>query len=305
MTPMPDGGSFGTFAADDGASLRYALWPRQAARGTVILQGGFTEFIEKHFEATQTLLDRGFAVAAMDWRSQGLSQRMADNPHKVHADSFDRYVADFAQFMDQIVAAQMPPPYLMVAHSMGGHLTVRYLHDYPDRMTAAVLCAPMIDIRFHPLPKPLARLVVGTGCRLGLAKAYAPGATDYGERRRRFEGNNLTSDPARFRDAHDHIDANPGLAVGGPTFGWLHAALQSIDLMDRDDFLAGVTTPICLVQAGEDTVVLNDAQDRFAARVPGCELHRVDGAKHEILRERDELMAQFWVHFDAFIGRTL
>ncbi|MFN3230555.1 MAG: alpha/beta fold hydrolase [Alphaproteobacteria bacterium] len=300
--PMPEGGTFETFTADDGAILRYALWPKDGARATVILQGGFTEFIEKHFEAAQALLDRGFAVAAMDWRSQGLSHRMADNPHKVHAENFERYLSDFHQFIETIVTQRLPGPCLAMAHSMGGHLTVRYLHDHPDQIAAAVLCAPMIDIHMLGPVKGVVRRLTGAAKWLGLAKKYAPGAGDYGEKRRRFEGNELTSDPARFKDAHDHIDANPALAVGGPTIGWLHAALDSINVLDRDDYLAGLNTPICLIQAGQDTVVLNEAQDRFAARVPSCELHRVDGAKHEILRERDEFLAQFWQHADPFLA---
>ncbi len=292
--PMPEGGTFETFIADDSAALRYALWPKENARGTIILQGGFTEFIEKHFEATQSLLDRGFAVAAMDWRSQGLSHRMADNPHKVHAEDFERYLSDFHQFIETVVKARLSGPYMIMAHSMGGHLTARYLHDHPDQITGTVLCAPMIDIGFHPVVKALVRVIASVGNLLGFSKSYAPGAGDYGEKRRKFEGNNLTSDPARFKDAHDHIDANPGLAVGGPTIGWLRAALNSVDVLDQDNYLAGITTPICLIQAGRDTIVLNKAQDRFSEKVASCELHHVDEAKHEIMRERDELLAQYW-----------
>ena len=62
---------------------------------------------------------------------------------------------------------------------------------------------------------------------------------------------------------------------------------------------------VCIVQAGDDKVVSNAAQDRFAERVPSCELHRIDGARHELLKERDELRDKFWGFFDGFVARIL
>jgi lysophospholipase len=302
---MPPGGAFATFRADDGAELRYALWPRAGARGTVILQGGFTEFIEKHFESTGDLLDRGFAVAAMDWRSQGLSQRSLANPQKIHAVSFDRYVADLRQFAESVVSPALPGPAIILAHSMGGHITLRYLHERPSAIRAAVLSAPMIDIRLPGSLRGLIEAVVRAGVRLGLSARYAPGNRDYGPWKQVFEGNALTSDPARFAETHAWIAGNPRLASGGGTFGWVKAALDSVRLMDDPAYLRGFDTPICLVQAGSDTVVSNAAQDRFAARVPCCELHRIDGARHELLKERDALRGQFWSIFDGFTARHI
>lgn len=302
---MPSGGAFATFAADDGAELRYALWPRDNARGTVILQGGFTEFIEKHFESTQDLLERGFAVAAMDWRSQGLSQRTLANSQKIHATSFRRYADDLAEFQDRIVGPNLPGPYVILAHSMGGHITLRYLHNRPPAIRAAVLSAPMVDIALPERLRWLIGAIVNAGVSLGFDEAYAPGAKDYGPWKQQFKGNKLTSDPVRFQDVHALIAANPALASGGGTYGWLKAALRSATLFNDRAYLDGFRTPICLVQAGDDGIVSNAAQDRFAERVASCELHRIDGARHELLKERDELRDQFWAIFDEFVARIL
>src|SRR5689334_11979155 len=59
------------------ALLRYALWSaRGTSRGTILLLTGRGEFLEKYAtEVVGELLDRGFAVAAIDWRGQGLSDR--------------------------------------------------------------------------------------------------------------------------------------------------------------------------------------------------------------------------------------
>lgn len=303
--PPPAGATFGTFRADDGAALRYALWPREAARGTAILLGGFTEFIEKHYESTQDLLDRGFAVAAMDWRCQGLSDRPLPNRQKIHVRDFGRYVADLAAFHGTVVRPALPEPAVFLAHSMGGHIVLRYLHDRPGAAACAVLSAPMVDLPFPKALRPLAEAAFRIAARGGLAGRYAPGSRDYGPWKRRFEDNRLTSDPERFRQTHDEIDADPRLASGGATVGWVDAALRTIALMARPDYLAAFRTPLCLVEAGEDRIVSNAAVDRFAAAVPCAELHRIDGARHEMLRERDELRNRFWQIFDEFTDRML
>ena len=44
-------------------------------KGTVCIFPGRTEFIEKYFEVVRDLRARGFAVAVLDWRGQGLSDR--------------------------------------------------------------------------------------------------------------------------------------------------------------------------------------------------------------------------------------
>lgn len=303
--PMPPGGVIGHFEADDGAVLRHALWHRDGARGTVILQGGFTEFIEKHFESTQDLLDRGFAVAAMDWRSQGLSQRLVANPQKIHATDFARYVGDLAQFAERVVTPALPGPYLILAHSMGGHIALRYLHDRPAAIRAAVLSAPMVDVKLPEGTRWLISALVDAAVGLGFGESYAPGSRDYGPWKQRFDGNKLTSDPARFRETHDWIAADPMLASGGGTFGWVRAALRSVRLFRDRAYLAAFDTPICLVQAGNDQIVSNAAQDRFAAGVPCCELHRIDGALHELLKERDALRGRFWGFFDSFVAKVI
>ena len=39
-----------------------------------------------------------------------------------------------------------------MAHSMGGHILLRRLHDVPQEFSAAVLCAPMITIQPRKVP---------------------------------------------------------------------------------------------------------------------------------------------------------
>jgi lysophospholipase len=61
------------FEGSDGLRLRAALFPAENPRGSVVLSGGRTEFIEKYLEVIGEFVGRGFTVLTHDWRGQGLS----------------------------------------------------------------------------------------------------------------------------------------------------------------------------------------------------------------------------------------
>ena len=77
--PAPHGAIEEHIRATDGVRLRTARWAPSSPIGTIVLLGGRGEFIEKYFEVIGELLTRGFAVAAMDWRGQGGSDRPLRN----------------------------------------------------------------------------------------------------------------------------------------------------------------------------------------------------------------------------------
>ena len=146
--PVPSGAIPGSFLSRDGVTIRYALWPRTADKrlGTVCLFTGRGEFIEKYFETISDLRRRGFAVACMDWRGQGGSDRLLKNARKGHVEDFADYARDLAQFMSNIVLPDCPAPYYGMAHSMGGHILLRSALTKVCWFDRIILSAPMIDI---------------------------------------------------------------------------------------------------------------------------------------------------------------
>ena len=146
--PVPSGGTVGAFQGYDGAELRYARWDatRMPRRGTVCLFGGRAEFIEKYFEVIADLRRRGFAVATMDWRGQGGSQRMLANPRKGYVRGFWEYDRDLIRFMKDIVLPDCPPPFIGLGHSMGGNILLRNATMPGLWFERIVLTAPMIAI---------------------------------------------------------------------------------------------------------------------------------------------------------------
>ncbi len=301
--PIPSGAIPGTFISRDGVKIRYALWPRTADKrlGTVCLFGGRGEFIEKYFETITDLRRRGFAVASMDWRGQGGSDRLLKNPRKGHVEDFANYDRDLGQFMSEIVLPDCPAPYYGMAHSMGGHILLRSALTKVCWFDRIILSAPMIDILPELLKAPFLRFAVEAVVLIGLGDLYVPGGKPESEEMRSFEENQLTSDPLRHERICDVLKAAPWLGIGSPTWGWLQAASRSIAQINAFGFASSIRVPVLIVAAGNDTIVSTRTIERFASQVKTCRHLVIAGAKHELLQERDQIRDQFWAAFDAYV----
>src|SRR5438270_63243 len=109
--PVPDGATVGTVKTSDGALLRFARFDPPAGRkGTLVVLQGRAEFIEKYFEVVHDARARGFAVAMLDWRGQGLSERALSNARKGHIYDFAEYDRDLEAFVKEIVLPDCPAP---------------------------------------------------------------------------------------------------------------------------------------------------------------------------------------------------
>ena len=94
---------------------------------------------------------------------------------------------------------------------------------------------------------------------------------------------------------------NPELGLGYPTIGWLHAAYRLMSAFEDADFPRRTLTPTLVVAAGADSIADTRATERFASRLRAGRLVVVDGARHELMMERDVFRDQFFAAFDAFI----
>ena len=72
-----------------------------------------------------------------------------------------------------------------------------------------------------------ARTYAETMSLFGMSTAYVVGGSDEVYAHRKFEGNELTSDPERWQRTKAVLDLAPALGLGSPTVGWLKGALFS------------------------------------------------------------------------------
>src|SRR5436190_13948171 len=302
--PVPDGVVTGTLKTRDGVELRFARWdPPPGRKGTVCLFQGRAEFIEKYFETVRDLRARGFAVATLDWRGQGGSERALSNPRKGHVRSFAQYQIDLETFIHDIVLPDCPPPVFALAHSMGASILLRAAyagHQWFERM---VLLAPMIA-----LPGMRRSTVTRTTVRMlrlsGLGSVYVPGGEAAVLQQRPFIGNLLTSDPVRYARNVAVLEAAPELAIGRPTVAWADSAFRAMLEFSEPGYPARIRQPVLIIAAGFDAIVSTPAIDVFAARLRAGSHLIVPGARHELLMEQDRYRSQVFAAFDAFVPGT-
>jgi lysophospholipase len=295
--PPPPGAEAFELITRDKLRLRAMRAIPAEPRGTVVILGGRGDFIERYFETARELMSRGFAVAILDMRGQGGSQRAARQPYRDRTGSFAGFDEDVRTLMDTLVIPTCPPPYHALGHSTGAHVLLRLLRD-KQWFARAVLVSPLVEILYGPWPRPVAGLLVNAMWLAGLANRFLPGVRKTPMGRDDFPGNPLTSDRRRWERDSTTLEVAPQLGLGGPTFGWLGAARQSIARINR---MKKPNAPVLIVAAGDDRVVGNEGIRRLARKVPGVALTFIPDAKHEILGERDMIRRQFLAALDSFL----
>lgn len=302
--PVPDHVVSGSIKTSDGVNLRFARWePPPGRKGTVVILQGRTEFIEKYFETARDLRARGFAVAAFDWRGQGLSDRALSDPLKGYVRNFSEYATDLDAVMAQVVLPDCPPPIFALGHSMGGAVAIRSLYDGSRWFERVVLSAPMIALPSGAATRiaaPLARFMR----LLGRGSAYVPAGDQSHSGKQEFIGNVLTSDPVRYARNAAVLEEAPELGVGSPTVAWTDAAMRVMNDFAVPSYAGRIRQPILMVAAGRDEIVSTPAIETFGMNLLAGRHLILAGSRHEILQEQDHYRNQFWAAFDAFVPGT-
>lgn len=296
QNPTPRDAIVETFQAADGAKLRAAFFPAGAPQGTIIIEPGWAEFIEKYFEVADDLRKRNFNVAMLDWRGQGLSE-----PPAQWAGYFDLLADDLRAFREGPVAKRFAGPYFLLTHSMGGLPALILLAGGYGGFERAALSAPMTRLFAGPT-NAVFGAVASVACFAGAAKKDVFRRLDDSKA---FEGNVLTKDPARHERFRLLQAAAPEAAIYAPTYGWVRDAVSATKRIHSAGFFDALATPVRIISAEDEKVVDGSDHAAIAAMHAHIEQVRVDGAFHEIMMERDEYRQPFWNFVDEFFAPAL
>lgn len=287
----PETGQATWVQTPDKVQIRAVWWPKDGARGTVFLLPGRTEHAEKYGPTAALLARAGFASTALDWRGQGLAQRLLADPLKGHVGRFSDYQTDLDAWL--AAAAHLPKPWFMLAHSMGGAIGLRGLmRGLP--FEAAGFSAPMWGILVPGRRQRGYATLTGIARLVGMGAQYAPapatGPVVYLETAD-FEDNSLTTDLETWRWMQGQVRAEPRLNLAGPTLGWLAQALRECLALAR---LPSPEIPAVTGLGGNERIVDSPAILDRMSRWPGGHLVQIPGAEHELLmappKQRDAFL---------------
>ena len=295
----PAGASGHWVQTQDGLRLRLGVW-RNGAKGTVLIFPGRTEYVEKYGGAAAALAEAGYTSLAIDWRGQGLSDRLLPDRLIGHVHRFSDYQRDVQTLMIAAKTLDLPKPYFLIAHSMGGCIGLRSLAQ-ELAVQAVSFSAPMWGIFFHrPAKRVLAWGLSSLLHPFKLAKMRAPG-TSVGSNLQEvlFQENQLSCDSQMFEMMQDQLQEIPDLALGGPSLRWLNEALREMLSLHRHR--APNYPALCFVGGLETIVDPRRIQQRMT-NWPGACLKVISQAKHEFMMERPEIRMEFYretiAHFD-------
>lgn len=292
--------------AEDGVRIRVAAWRPEVAepaKGTVLLFPGRTEYIEKYAPTAGDFAKAGLATLAIDWRGQGIADRLLDNRLIGHVDKFLDFQHDVQAALKAARDLDLPEPYFLHGHSMGGCIGLRALHEGLP-VQAASFSGPMWGILISTPLRPVAWSIGWLSRLIGFSGKLAPNTslTPYvleGD----FADNTLTRDRGMWDLMAAQLTAQPDLSLGGPSINWLYEALSEMRTLSQ---MPSPSQP-CLTYLGDNERIVDPQRikDRMAAW-PNGELKIVTNGEHEVLMEdesrRTQLAADIAAHYLAAVA---
>lgn len=295
MAEGPAGGDAYWIKTSDGVRLRIGYWPG-GTKGTVLLFPGRTEYVEKFGRSAKELADRGYATLTIDWRGQGLADRLSTDPSRGHVDAFADFQLDVSAMAAAAKRLNCPEPYFLISHSMGGCIALRALHSGLN-VKAAAFSAPMWGIRMKRSERLAAWPIGLTLHRTPAGHWRVPGTSSQSYvLQQPFKDNMLTTDPDMYAYMQRHMTEVPELQLTAPSIRWLYTAMvetRSLQKMDAPD------TPAITHLGTNERIVTPAPIYAIMDKWENGLLKIVEGAEHEVLIEKPAIRTAFFDEADA------
>jgi alpha-beta hydrolase superfamily lysophospholipase len=261
-----------TLTGFDGSRRHAVTWSAGSARYVALVSHGYGEHTGRYQHVADALVAAGAAVYALDHVGHGQSEG-----DRAVVPDYDGLVDDLHR-LDQRAREENPAlPVVLVGHSMGGLVALRYAQEYGDTLAALVLSGPQVAgkemleqlLALPQFPElPVDASVLSRDPRVGEAYLADPLVWHGGLQRPTVEA--MVRALTALADGK-RVDSLPVL--------WLHGT---------DDQLS----PLAAARPVVEAVVTGGLQQRA-----------YPGARHEIFNEtnRDEILADVV----GFIDRTL
>ncbi len=284
---------------DDGIRIRVCHWLQKKEKnaGTIFLQQGHNEFIEKYYETIQEFIDRGYSVICFDWRGQGMSERMITDINKSFITDFKRHDRDLEKILEEIINPFFPKPLIGMGHSMGGCLMLSAFHNHQTKFDFGVLSAPMLGFKNEKFLRTASSIMnffkkdtdylIGSKPNMGIETP--------------FEENDLTTDQERYKRTQMLVRMMPSIRLWGVTNSFAKAVNKRFKSVREKNWAEQINLKILIINSLNDRVVYSKKISEMSKRLKKSITIEFDNCEHEILMEKDEHRERFWQEFDNFV----
>lgn len=280
----------------------YYVHPLDLSKGSVFISHGFTESCGKYHEVIYYFLKAGYSVCMIEHRGHGRSRRTEERTSAgapTDIEKFQYYVYDMDYAIETVLKKNLPAPYYLFCHSMGGAIGALYMESHPDTFQKAIFSAPMFEINSGGYPKAVVKALIRISCALGKQEQFLAGQNPFSAEEN-FADSAASCEP-RYRYYFEQQLAVPAFQNGGSSIRWAGESLRATERLLKPENCSKITIPVLLFQAGADTVVCSGGQDRFIEQIPDGRLVFVPDTKHEIYLGPDKVLEKYWNVIFSFL----
>ena len=284
---------------NDKKKLRLMYWKsdKNKEMGTVLLQQGHNEFIEKYYETIQEFLDRNYNVVAFDWRGQGMSQKIINDSHKQYIEDFEIHDQDLEFIIDKIITNNFNGPLIGIGHSMGGCILLSALKKNAHKFEKIILSAPMLGFRSEKLLMNMIEIFYF----LLPKKLFMPGSKPNMGKETPFKNNELTTDKKRYVRTLQLVRLKKEIRLWGITIAFAKAVKNRLLKIRQKGWAEDIKSKILIINSINDKVVSSDHIIKMARRLKNCEIINFESCEHELFMEKDYFRNKLWKKVDSFL----
>jgi len=269
------------FAAPDGLQLAFDAVEPPRSRSAILFLHGWSDHGSRWLDTAERLGGAGHSVYLMDLRGHGRSEG-----RRGHLSRFSQLLGDLQAFRRQ-VRVRTDAPQVLLGHSFGGLVVLRYLETQPsDPVAAAIASSPFLGLGYavNPLKLLAGRLLADLAPTVSMPTGLDPEA--------------LSRDPAvapRYRS--DPLVHHRMTAGAWKEIQWAQRAVAAdAHRIDR---------PVQFLLAGEDRIVDAGMARAFADGLRGdVQVRWYPEMYHEALKDpqRDLVLADVLTFLDRVAG---
>lgn len=308
IAEAPETGEARWVFANDGVRLRVGYWKSELPEnGTILMFPGRTEYIEKYGRTVTDLVKIGYSVLVVDWRGQGLSDRITEDPMTGHVIRFTDYQKDVAAMFNAAEEMDLPKPWYLLGHSLGACIGLRSLTEGLT-VSACAFTSPMWSIKLPALKRAAAWPLSWAAQSLGKGHVYAPGTNGSSYvLSTPYEDNRLTNDPNMYEYFIRQAKTLTDHQIGGPSMGWLFQTLKETKALSQ---MLSPDVPCMALCGTNDELIETSVVQQRIARWQSGQFEQIQDAKHDLLSEtssiRQSAVAKITQHFKASTeGKTV